>query len=445
MAPSLALGLALVCVLFVWAVDARKGGVSAATWLPAVWVMYSGSRALSYWLHPYQLSELDIKYEEGSPIDRIFLSVLMLLAVAVIARRRRSVRTLIAVNPWVIALFIYMGVSILWSDHMQVSFKRWVRIIGDLMMIAIVMSETDPVAAVASVLRRAGIVLALLSVVTIKYFRVIGIGYDHEGEESWVGITPDKNQLGQLCFVLGTFFLWVLLCAYRNRKLRKDAALRVSDALLVALSLWMIRGSREIRSVTAFAMLLAGALLLLLFSSSSFSPRRFRVLVVASVLVFVVANATFSVFAGKGIVTAAVESFGRDMTLTGRTDIWRDIREIAARDPLFGKGYGSFWIGNLTHNLWEKYPFPVKSAHNGYLDVYLEMGAIGLILLAVVILGAGRDILNRFSQDPEYGALRLTFLCTICLFNISETLFLVPTKLIPQCFLLVSLRVPERV
>ena len=66
-------------------------------------------------------------------------------------------------------LFAFMAVSILWSPFPMVSIKRWVKAVGALLMVMVVLTERDPTAAVVGLFKRTFMVLLPLSVYLIKY------------------------------------------------------------------------------------------------------------------------------------------------------------------------------------------------------------------------------------------------------------------------------------
>ena len=42
---------------------------------------------------------------------------------------------------------------------------------------------------------------------------------------------------------------------------------------------------------------------------------------------------------------------GEDTTLTGRTDLWEDLKKIDV-NPIVGVGFESFWVGDRVDRLW---------------------------------------------------------------------------------------------
>ena len=62
-------------------------------------------------------------------------------------------------------------------------------------------------------------------------------------------------------------------------------------------------------------------------------------------------------------------------------------------------------------------------AHNGYIEVYLNLGWLGLCLIALILgLGYGRAV-EVFRRDSALGALLVAYVVTAAAFNISEAGF----------------------
>jgi O-antigen ligase len=114
----------------------------------------------------------------------------------------------------------------------------------------------------------------------------------------------------------------------------------------------------------------------------------------------------------------------REETLTGRTEIWEQLIKMDT-NPWIGSGYESFWLSDKTHKVFERYTFRMNQAHNGYLEIYLNLGYIGLMLLMVAILSAFRNIGRRLLslKDFDFQSIRMTFLILILLINITEATF----------------------
>ena len=88
---------------------------------------------------------------------------------------------------------------------------------------------------------------------------------------------------------------------------------------------------------------------------------------------------------------------GRDPTLTGRTLLWHEVWELVRERPLLGYGYGAFWAESSepASLLWEAIGWAVPTAHNGYLELLLELGVVGLTLFVLSVSTTIFGILAR--------------------------------------------------
>src|SRR5262249_29264264 len=111
-------------------------------------------------------------------------------------------------------------------------------------------------------------------------------------------------------------------------------------------------------------------------------------------------------------------------------------------DPIVGAGFESFWLGRRVTSLWERYWWRPNQAHNGYLETYLNLGAIGVLLLGGLIVRGYRNVIATLYQDPEAGRLKLAFLAAALLYNLTEAAFKT-THPVWIAFFLAVIRVPR--
>ena len=74
------------------------------------------------------------------------------------------------------------------------------------------------------------------------------------------------------------------------------------------------------------------------------------------------------------------EALGRGSSLSGRTVLWARLLEVHI-NPIFGTGFESFWLGERLEQLEGIFFFVPNEAHNGYLEIYLNLGLMGLFII----------------------------------------------------------------
>lgn len=81
-----------------------------------------------------------------------------------------------------------------------------------------------------------------------------------------------------------------------------------------------------------------------------------------------------------------LEVLGKDMTLTGRTYIWQYALDFGEQHKWFGAGYRTFWVdGWGTYTFWGTHS-TISNGHNGFIDVWLELGYVGFAIYLFFIL-----------------------------------------------------------
>ena len=413
MGPLLgAIGIGIViCALF-W-LDRDDTRVSRAIWVPYVWLLIASSRPISAWLSFGVPDTATDAYLDGSPLDRAVLILVLVAGLFALSKRMRQVRTILRANPLILIFFIYCLTSLLWADYPFVVFKRWIRSVGDIVVILLIITEANWVTALKRVLTRVGFLLIPLSILFIRFYPSLGRAYSRGGAPEWTGVGTDKNALGMICMLFGVTLLWRGLTTYRNRaaknRTRELAAIGVTFVMILYLVL-------VVNSQTALACFLMADVLIIV---TALGPA-FRKPALVTFLVGAMLTVSFCVLF-LGIGGSALTALGRDSSLTGRTAVWQTVLPYA-KSAWFGAGYENFWIGERMR-LFYRLLGGLNQAHNGYIEIYLNLGWVGLILLGAIIVAGYRNIMKGLRSSPEISRLKLAFFFICLVYNFTEASF----------------------
>ena len=408
MPPSVALLLCTASVLFLLRLERHMSyGVSPTLWIPTLWMLISASRPLGVWFGVTGTNE------SGSPLDRWLLAGLGIAGVLVLARRRIDLSRILRKQKWLLVLLVYMFLSTLWSDISLIALRRWLRECVGIVIILLIVSDGNPQRALASVLRRTAYILIPFSLVLIKYYPALGRAYGRwSGVEMWTGVTGHKNLLGRLCMISIFFLLWALYEWWRERPVLGEHYHPYADVTVLVLAVYLLFGSNSATSLATLLLGIAAFLGLRWFWRMQLTVPRAGLL--ALVLVLVGYGVSIPYLGGSDV--AGFTSFlGRDNTLTGRTDVWAAVLPAIDRRPLLGYGFGSFW----TDARRDQYDIP--TAHNGYLDVMLELGQVGLVFYTVWLLSCARQLHFALAEDYEWASLAICFLLMSLVYNATES------------------------
>jgi exopolysaccharide production protein ExoQ len=131
----------------------------------------------------------------------------------------------------------------------------------------------------------------------------------------------------------------------------------------------------------------------------------------------------------------------KDVTLTGRTELWSILLVSIQQRFWLGYGFDSFWQGlqGDSLNVIRAVGWLVPTAHNGYLDLLLSVGIIGLILFIPLLLQGIRRALHYAGQAQDstrfFPALLLVFWL---IYNLNESALLTRSGLPFFLFIAIS-------
>lgn len=413
MPPALATFLTILWIFLLARRDAQQEAEhSAALWIPVLWLGVTGSRFVSQWMELGKTPEPSAL--DGSPLDAVYFMALIIIGLWVLARRNLDIGQLIRDNLWLVLFMAYGFVSIVWSDFPFVAFKRWIKTLGHPIVALIILTDPAPMVALRIVLKRCAYFLLTVSVLFIKYLPEYGRGFDEwNGEAVNFGVGITKNDLGYLCMVLGIFFVWNILTVRRGSIAQTPKYEIIVSAIYVWMAFWLLGISN---SATSTVTMTLGIVAMLVLGTPLVNKRYVGTYVFVAVVL--AAGAEWAFDAYENIVLA----LGRNPSLTDRTVVWADVLALQDR-PVLGFGFESFWLGSRLDVLWEKWWWHPNQAHNGYIETYLNLGGIGVVLLGLLLLSTLRRISAQMTVDFDMARLRFALLFAIIVFNYTEAAF----------------------
>ncbi len=230
----------------------------------------------------------------------------------------------------------------------------------------------------------------------------------------WRGVLGHKNTLSMLVtLMLVTALHWPPrgLC---------QRVFRVIYIAMCALLIVMAQ-SRGGWLLAAIALFLTGALRLL----QRAAVRDSIAVIVAAVPVF-----AFAGYAIHNFGPMILEAVGKDPTLNERTVIWAAAWDAITKHFLLGYGYNAFWsnIQGPSQSMVLAAGWAINQAQDGYLDLWLQVGVLGIALVAMMALQAAKDIARYFYRTPHGGYVRWCIVVLVCTFvyNVGESSIAVP-------------------
>lgn len=255
-----------------------------------------------------------------------------------------------------------------------------------------------------------GLAMGVGSLVFIFGMPRIGIHQDVNAG-LWRGMWYEKNQMG---FVMTACAVGAAACLVRDLSRWKI------PAATLALSVLLILGTQSKTSLVC--MTLGLGMVGLLWAIRQGGP----VLAVMSAWLAVVGGG-FGTWLWNTHSADILISLGKDPTLTGRTLIWESLMRRVAEHPWTGYGYSAFWVKDSVPALYvrRETQWPVPSAHNGWIDLLVQLGWPGAILVGTMLLIAAATTLWRLGgAGAREGGWAFSYLCAFFMLSLSESVLL---------------------
>jgi len=409
--------LCIILIVYLFRIDLKKSdGVSDAIWIPFIWILFALSRPISFWLnHWFGIGTAsDFAIEDGNPIERAYLIILIGSGLYILSKRQLNWQKLFTENLWLCLFFIFAALSFTWSDYPFISFKRWIKSLGALIMVLVILSEKRPYEAIAFILRRIAFLLLPLSILFIKYYPDLGRMYHTTGSLVSTGVTDHKNALGALCMISGIYFAWELLLNHWQ-KFELIQRLHYSIYLImIPLIIWLLYIAN---SATSLVCLLLAIFLFIVGRMYKFvqNPRSIFLVVFACIVIYGLLESTFDV--GNFLIAM----LGRRPDLTTRVPMWEELLTMA-KNPITGFGFESFWLGERREIVFAHWGID-RQAHNGYLDMYLNLGYLGLFFVLAYTMSGLKKVYHYILTEYHNGLFRLCIILVFILYNWTENAF----------------------
>ena len=330
------------------------------------------------------------------PILLFYLIWLPQLAFRGIGLLRINAATLLCLLLPAVALL-----STLWSEHLPVTFRAGMQYVS-MGLCALIIARCLHWLDMARGLLLGASACMLLTLLDGTYAMDV-----MSGDVTLVGPFGSKNVVGVISELgIASSIVLALTPGIWREKLGYVAPL----TLLCAYTLIK---SHSASSVLSLFICIAAILAVMVVGRMG--PVARRAMLALTVIATVAIIAMFSAFDLQDIV---LKSFGKDSTLTGRTELWSAGIDVARKNPVIGIGYQGFWVHNerIAEYFWHYFHIESRTGfhfHNTPIQFWVDLGVIGVVcayLLFLMPLWYQLRILLRRGVSPE-----LLFLLSISL------------------------------
>ena len=282
-------------------------------------------------------------------------------------------------NWFVLPFLIFSGFSIFWSVTWYISLSRWLILIFTIIVGGYIGLRYS-IQEIIGLLSDYGIWILLLSAFLVFFMPIVGVqNYLNIIQGAWKGLYWHKNHMGLIASFISILFLINIFNSFRAKEKQKFAWI-----LLYVFSLLFVYQSDSVAAYITTLFLHGVIFLALIWLKFRKNIRYYHYLIILIVLIFVslILYMNIDIFLGF---------FNRSTSLTGRIPMWTHLfNTYISKRPFLGYGLNAFWYPESTRIAVQQavgWQDQVDIADNGFIDVLVNTGFIGLFLFLIFYFG----------------------------------------------------------
>ena len=313
----------------------------------------------------------------------------------------RSMVSVLLRNPFILLIIVWMWMSAFWSMDHEVTVRRSIVHTSFIVIACFVALRYDFKELIAMLFYITAIV-ALSSLYFIVADPSLGFNIDGRGAR---GAFLHKN-------TLANFLVVGIMAAGAGLRLKIVPRIVGYGVLFLTIALLILANS-----TTAH---LAVAVMVCVYVAMELRSR----LPFRQVAVFTAFSLALVLFGTMVLIANLDDVFallGRDMTLTGRDAVWHYASRMIHERILLGYGYAAFWETEpILSYVTETLKWHITHAHNGFLQIWLELGLVGFCLLVAVLMVSFRRLVSSSLPD-RFASVALPFFAAMVVNDLVET------------------------
>ena len=311
-----------------------------------------------------------------------------LISFLIIIRKYQIILSLIKNNAMLFALILFAIISTLWSVNPNLTMIRSIGLLGTTIFAMFLFIRFN-IAQFIEIIIYTLFIICILSIYICVFNPALGIHSDIFHNESWRGVFAHKNILSRS---IGLAIIFQIVYIFDYKKNNYTTVIAIGSIVLSILLMYFANGKTGILGVF-FTIFLVYPLLRFKYLFDRFKNTKWTIIissfVISIILIFIISTNMLLI----------INAVGGNETLTGRVLLWPLVLEMINESLYFGYGFKAFWDSSAAFEILNFINWLPPHAHNGYLDILLDFGIIGLFLFILIIF----KILIKSRQILKYG------------------------------------------
>lgn len=368
----------------------------------------------------------EIFEQETSNINnQIVYSFLFILSLVPLIKKYNKILSFLIKEKFLTLFILLCILSAAWSDYSLISLKRSFQLFVTFLVIVNSVLFLD----INVLLKPLKIIVPLYLFTNLFSCLIIPQAVDKAG--SWMGIHGHKNGLAQ-----GTYFVFLVSTLYFEKGL--NPIKKIYKYLIYTICFLLIVKAQS--STVIIVLTLTLGYWLIKRIEKIFEELKVGRFIIAFFLLFLFFSLSIILYYSSNLIALLPQLFGKDLSISGRGPIWAFIISEIEKRPVLGYGFSTYWImgGSVVDIFASEFGgFKINQAHNGYLEILLQLGIIGFFfffVLTIVFLYRIIKIKNDLS---------IVILLSLLIINYTESILFQPKGISTIIFILTYLLVTK--
>ncbi|WP_036477065.1 O-antigen ligase [Myxosarcina sp. GI1] len=312
-------------------------------------------------------------------------------------------------NIWILLIVTLAIVSVSWSSVPDIAFRKIFALVGSTIFATYFGSHYS----FDSQLKLMGWTYGISIILNYMFVFLLpeyGVMNTDAIVGAWQGIYLHKNGLG------GNMFISFMTFYYLAQTAKKYKFVMQLCCLLSVILVYYSDSATSLLSVI---------IVFIIFQNFKYLSLKSKTGVLLILIFLLLAFGLLSIIAIN--FNAFLDANNRDITLSGRTILWGILWKFMREKFWFGYGYGSFFSASHqeTELLWQVQDWGPVHAHNGYIQLWLNIGFVGCFIFVVgYFKNIGKALFNYLISKDLRMLWIFSFFSYTVFFNFTEVSFL---------------------
>ena len=362
----------------------------------------------------------DTNQISGLAWRELILWILLLVLVFYLLHEQGNLKncfSTLSKKPVLLIFVVYAFISVFWSVNWTGTLYRSLVLLFT-SFVAVYLNRRYTLEDLLDILFWLGVIFSVVSIYLAFVYPVVGTDLNPPYNGAWRGIFWHKNHLGNLIPIFNVIFLLqIFIPSSHNSLIKKSVGI-----VFYLISLMLIYQARSASGFILVIILHLAFFVLAIWTKIHSRLRSMHYFVAFSILTVGVLLVALNLEFVFGI-------FNREVTLTGRLPLWQYLFDrVFSKSPIWGFGFGSVWTVESFRVSTQKFlgwGYPVMIGDNGFIDILLNGGVVGLLLFLIFYFRVGVASIRHliFNRDM-IGMFPVVFMVYTFFVNISFSMFL---------------------